>query len=172
MMVSVAPISDETALEANEIFGNAMYQGYGQTEILPVAMMGPRQWFAKGVPGSEPLRACGMPLPFAELEIWDENNTPVPPGEAGEIVAKTDGQMQGFWNNRRRGRAHCRWLGEDRRHRTTRCERLHARPRRRHGDLGRLRRSLRSSRSRCSASPIRNGARRRARWCAWSQKQQ
>jgi hypothetical protein len=24
-----------------------MYQGYGQTELLPVAMMGPRQWFAR-----------------------------------------------------------------------------------------------------------------------------
>jgi acyl-coenzyme A synthetase/AMP-(fatty) acid ligase len=42
-MVSAAPISDETALKAYEIFGDAMYQGYGQTELLPVAMMGPRQ---------------------------------------------------------------------------------------------------------------------------------
>jgi acyl-coenzyme A synthetase/AMP-(fatty) acid ligase len=99
MMVSAAPISDETALKAHEIFGDAMYQGCGQTEILPVAMMDPRQWFAKDVPDSQPLRACGMPLPFAELQIWNENNQPVPPGEAGEIVAKTDGQMQGFWNN-------------------------------------------------------------------------
>jgi acyl-CoA synthetase (AMP-forming)/AMP-acid ligase II len=99
MMVSAAPISDETALKAYEIFGDAMYQGYGQTEVLPVATMGPRQWFAKDVPGSQPLRACGMPLPFAEFQIWNENNQPVPPGEAGEIVAKTDGQMQGFWNN-------------------------------------------------------------------------
>ncbi|HEV3490992.1 MAG TPA: hypothetical protein VG224_10285 [Reyranella sp.] len=29
MMVSAAPISDETALKAPEIFGDAMYQGYG-----------------------------------------------------------------------------------------------------------------------------------------------
>ncbi|MBR2813537.1 MAG: AMP-binding protein [Reyranella sp.] len=99
MLVSSAPIADETALKAYEIFGDAMYQGYGQTEVLPVAMMGPRQWFAKDVPGSQPLRACGMPLPFAQLQIWDEENQPVPPGEAGEIVAKTEGQMQGFWNN-------------------------------------------------------------------------
>jgi acyl-CoA synthetase (AMP-forming)/AMP-acid ligase II len=42
-----------------------------------------------------------MPLPFAQLEIWDENNQPVPVGEAGEIVAKTDGQMKEFWNNPR-----------------------------------------------------------------------
>lgn len=99
MLVSAAPISDETALKAYEIFGDAMYQGYGQTEVLPVAMMGPRQWFAKDVPGSQPLRACGMPLPFAQIEIWDEDNKPVPPGEVGEIVAKAEGQMKGFWNN-------------------------------------------------------------------------
>ena len=91
MMASVAPISDETALEASEIFGDAMYQGYGQTQLLPVAMMGPRHWFAKDVPGSQPLRAFGMPLPFAELEIWGENNKPLPPGE---IVANTDGRMR------------------------------------------------------------------------------
>src|SRR5260370_1494006 len=40
-----------------------------------------------------------MPLRFAESQIWNENNQPVPPGEAGEIVAKADGQTQGFWNN-------------------------------------------------------------------------
>jgi acyl-CoA synthetase (AMP-forming)/AMP-acid ligase II len=40
-----------------------------------------------------------MPLPFAELQIWNENNQPVPPGEAGEIVVRTEGQMPGFWNN-------------------------------------------------------------------------
>jgi acyl-CoA synthetase (AMP-forming)/AMP-acid ligase II len=89
MLVSAAPISDETALKAYEIFGNAMYQGYGQTEVLPIAMMGPRQWFAKDVPGSQP-------LPFAELQIWDEDNKPVRPGET---VAKCEGRMRGFWNN-------------------------------------------------------------------------
>jgi acyl-CoA synthetase (AMP-forming)/AMP-acid ligase II len=46
-----------------------------------------------------PLRACGMPLPFAQVQIWDEANKPMPPGAVGEIVAKADGQMKGFWNN-------------------------------------------------------------------------
>ena len=98
MVVSAAPISDETALQAHRIFGDALYQGYGQTEVLPVAIMGPRQWFAD-VPGSAPLRACGRPLPFAQLQIWGEDNKPVPVGESGEIVAKADGQMKGFWND-------------------------------------------------------------------------
>lgn len=99
MMVAAAPIADDTALKAHAIFGKAMYQGYGQTEVLPVAMMGPAQWFATDIPGSTPLRACGLPLPFAQLQIWDEDNKPVPAGTPGEIVAKTDGQMTGFWND-------------------------------------------------------------------------
>jgi len=98
MLVTAAPIADDTAKKAHEIFGDKLWQGYGQSEVLPVAMMGPRQWFAE-VEGSRPLRSCGMPLPFAQLEIWNEDNEPVPVGQSGEIVAKTDGQMKGFWNN-------------------------------------------------------------------------
>ena len=98
LLIAAAPIQDATALAAREIFGDVLYQGYGQTEVLPVSMMGPRQWFAE-VEGSSPLRACGLPLPFAEVQIWDEDNQPVPAGEVGEIVARSDGQMVGFWNN-------------------------------------------------------------------------
>ncbi|ANK80099.1 MAG: AMP-dependent synthetase [Rhizobiales bacterium NRL2] len=98
ILAAAAPIADATALKAYEVFGDAMYQGYGQTEVLPVAIMGPRQWFAE-IEGSTPLRACGMPLPYIEVQIWDEANNPVPLGDPGEIVAKSDGQMTEFWNN-------------------------------------------------------------------------
>ena len=37
-----------------------------------------------------------MPLPFAQLQIRDEDNKPVQPGD---IVAKCEGRMRGFWNN-------------------------------------------------------------------------
>ncbi|MBT6950507.1 MAG: AMP-binding protein, partial [Gammaproteobacteria bacterium] len=98
LLIAAAPIADATTLAAREVFGDVLYQGYGQTEVLPVAMMGPSQWFAD-LPGSEPLRACGMPLPFAQIQIWDSNNNEVARGEVGEIVAKSDGQMVGFWEN-------------------------------------------------------------------------
>jgi len=99
ILISAAPIADETALTARRLFGDVFWQGYGQTEVLPIAMMGPKQWFAENVHGSTPLRACGMPLPFAELQIWDEDERPVPAGTPGEIVARTEGQMKGFWND-------------------------------------------------------------------------
>ena len=98
MLIAAAPISDATALTAREIFGDRIYQGYGQTEVLLVSFMGPRQWFAE-VEGSTPLRSCGLIMPFADVEIWDETNQPVPPGQPGQIVARTDGQMTGFWND-------------------------------------------------------------------------
>ena len=60
--------------------------------------MGPGQWFAT-VEGSNPLRACGMILPFVNVQIWDEDGKPVPPGEIGEIIAKADGCLTSFWNN-------------------------------------------------------------------------
>ena len=98
LLIAAAPIQDATALAAREVFGDVLYQGYGQTEVLPVSMMGPRQWFAT-LEGSNPLRACGLPLPFAEVQIWDEDDQPVGADEVGEIVARADGQMTGFWNN-------------------------------------------------------------------------
>lgn len=98
LQIGAAPIADDTALTARRIFGDVLWQGYGQTEAVPVTMMGPAQWFAE-LPGSEPLRACGMPLPFADLEIWDDDNKPVPLGEVGQIVCRCDGQMTGFWND-------------------------------------------------------------------------
>jgi acyl-CoA synthetase (AMP-forming)/AMP-acid ligase II len=98
MQVGAAPIADDTALTAREIFGDTLWQGYGQTEAVPVTMMGPRQWFAE-IEGSEPLRSCGLVLPFADVEIWDENNKPLAQGEEGEIALRCDGQMAGFWDD-------------------------------------------------------------------------
>jgi acyl-CoA synthetase (AMP-forming)/AMP-acid ligase II len=98
LQIGAAPIADDTALTARDIFGDVLWQGYGQTEAVPVTMMGPKQWFAD-IEGSEPLRSCGLPLPFADLEIRDENNKPVPVGEAGQIACRCDGQMVGFWND-------------------------------------------------------------------------
>jgi acyl-CoA synthetase (AMP-forming)/AMP-acid ligase II len=98
LLVAAAPIQDATALAAREVFGDVLYQGYGQTEVLPVSMMNSAQWFAQ-VEGSNPLRACGLALPFSEVEIWDEENHPVATNEVGEIVARSDGMMSEFWNN-------------------------------------------------------------------------
>ena len=98
ILTGTGPIQDSTILASRALFGDVLYQGYGQTEIPSVSFMGPGQWFATPE-GSNPLRACGMILPFVDMQIWDEDNNPLPIGEIGEIVAKGDGAMTGFWNN-------------------------------------------------------------------------
>ena len=98
LMTAAAPISEDTIAAARRTFGDVLYQGYGQTEALPVVMMGPEQWFAK-VEGSNPLRSCGVLLPFADVEVWDDKDNPLPAQQEGEIVCRCDGMMAGFWND-------------------------------------------------------------------------
>ncbi len=98
VLIGAAPIHEATALAGRKLLGDVLYQGYGQTEVLPIAFMGPEQWFAE-VEGSTPLRASGMVMPFSQVAIWDEDNTPLPLGETGEIVARADGQLTCFWDN-------------------------------------------------------------------------
>lgn len=99
LQIAAAPIAEETAKRGKEIFGDVLYQLYGQTECLPLATMGPYQWFRERR-GSQPTKAAGLPLPFAELKILDpETHEELPVGQEGEIAGRSDGQMIGFWND-------------------------------------------------------------------------
>jgi acyl-CoA synthetase (AMP-forming)/AMP-acid ligase II len=98
IIVSAAPISERTARASHTVFGDTMFQLYGQTEAVPVAMMGSKDWFRE-MPGSDPIRAAGRILPFAELDIRDGENNPLPIGEEGEIAIRCDGQMTGIWGD-------------------------------------------------------------------------
>jgi acyl-CoA synthetase (AMP-forming)/AMP-acid ligase II len=80
------------------VFGDTMYQMYGQTEAVPVTFMGPHEWFG-ALKGSDPLRAAGRIMPFAELEIRDEGNRSVAVGTAGEIAIRCEGQMTSLWED-------------------------------------------------------------------------
>ncbi|NMO05146.1 long-chain fatty acid--CoA ligase [Gordonia sp. TBRC 11910] len=97
ILVGGSPITDATAQHAREVFGDTLYQAFGQTEAVPLTGMGPDEWFGD-YPGSTPARSAGRVLPFAQVEIRDENDRPLPIGESGEIVAKVEGQMHGYWN--------------------------------------------------------------------------
>lgn len=98
IMVGGAPITDATALHAHEVFGDTLFQGFGQTEAVPIAMMDSTDWFGD-VPGSTPLRAAGRIHPYVQVRILDPLGNEVPLGEEGEIVAKVEGQMRLYWGD-------------------------------------------------------------------------
>ncbi|MGH3068702.1 MAG: class I adenylate-forming enzyme family protein [Streptosporangiaceae bacterium] len=98
ILVGGAPITDATALRAREVFGEVLYQVFGQTEAVPLTVMTPEEWFAE-LPDATPLRAAGRVLPFALIEIRDPEGNVLPIGEEGEIYAKVEAQMRGFWED-------------------------------------------------------------------------
>ena len=79
-------------------FGNVFIQLFGQTETLNVALLAREE---HTVSGSERERrrlgSAGKPLGIGEVRIVDHLGHDVPQGEAGEILARSDRMMIGYW---------------------------------------------------------------------------
>ncbi|HZZ51137.1 MAG TPA: AMP-binding protein [Pseudonocardia sp.] len=98
VLVGGAPITDATALAGRRVLGDVLYQVFGQTEAVPLTVMTPQEWFGD-VAGSTPMRAAGRVLPFARIEVRDEDGAVLPQGSEGELYAQVEAQMRGFWND-------------------------------------------------------------------------
>jgi long-chain acyl-CoA synthetase len=85
-----APLS-VTALEEWErrVPGSMVLNGYGCTEsgsVITTSTVKQRK-----------IGTVGTPIPYLELEIRDDEDRPLPPGEIGEVCCKSPGVMQGYW---------------------------------------------------------------------------
>ncbi|MGQ0624828.1 MAG: class I adenylate-forming enzyme family protein [Sporichthyaceae bacterium] len=98
MLVGGAPITDATANAGRHAFGDVLHQIFGQTEAVPLTIMTPAEWFGDHA-GSTPMRAAGRVLPFARVEVRDEDGAVLPLGAEGELWAQVEGQMRGFWGD-------------------------------------------------------------------------
>ena len=78
--------------------GVKFMQGYGQTELAPMAtVLLPSHHVLDG-PMSTKLRSAGRAVPGLEIRIVDENRQDVATGTVGEIAVKSPGAMHGYWN--------------------------------------------------------------------------
>jgi long-chain acyl-CoA synthetase len=73
--------------------GGEIVEGYGLTEASPAVCVNP-------VVGSVHVGTIGVPLPSTMIELWDDNNQPVGPGQEGEIVVQGPQVMQGYWQRK------------------------------------------------------------------------
>jgi acyl-CoA synthetase (AMP-forming)/AMP-acid ligase II len=101
-MVGGADCPEEFRDLYRDRFGKEVGIGYGMTEA-PTAVTS-----ATGAPAEKP-GLCGTALPQIEIQVWDEDDRPVPPGELGEICVgpAKEGEwagvytpMLGYWNRR------------------------------------------------------------------------
>ncbi|HEV2011392.1 MAG TPA: long-chain-fatty-acid--CoA ligase [Candidatus Limnocylindria bacterium] len=70
----------------------AYLQNYGLTEAGPVLT------FLRPEDPPSAYGSNGRPHPQAEIRIVDDQDRPVPPGTVGEIVARSEHLMDGYWN--------------------------------------------------------------------------
>ena len=68
-------------------------EAFGMTEVGP-AMFMPIE--ATDTVGSQ---SCGVPCPFRECRVADENGNTVPPGAVGELLIRGPGILLGYYNN-------------------------------------------------------------------------
>ncbi|MBD3410784.1 MAG: AMP-binding protein [Ignavibacteriales bacterium] len=71
--------------------GIPMFQGYGLTEAAPV--------ISSNAPRRHKLGSSGVVAPGVEVKIADERGAELPVGERGEIIARGENVMAGYWRN-------------------------------------------------------------------------
>jgi acyl-CoA synthetase (AMP-forming)/AMP-acid ligase II len=90
-----SPISAAVLSRARITFPSAQFaQAYGMTELSPVATL----LSAANHDDPHLLRAAGRAVPHSEVRIVDGDDREVPRGTVGEVVARGDHVMLGYWN--------------------------------------------------------------------------
>jgi acyl-CoA synthetase (AMP-forming)/AMP-acid ligase II len=94
-----SPIAEQTLRRAMEVFKCDFAQGYGMTEttaVLTYLFPEDHKRAVRDEPGL--LLSAGRPVVGTEVRVVDDDDTPVPNGEIGEIVARGPQLMRGYWN--------------------------------------------------------------------------
>jgi len=85
-----AALPVEIFRQAKEIMKLPVVEGYGLTEASPAVCFNPP--FGVQKEGS-----IGLPIPYAECKIVDENDIELPAGEVGELAVRGENVMMGYF---------------------------------------------------------------------------
>ena len=95
LFYGASPMPREILRRAKEKLRCDFAQAYGMTEASPVlTILMPEEH----VLDSAAIRSAGRPVPCAEVRIVDPMDRELPRGQEGEIVARGDMIMKGYWN--------------------------------------------------------------------------
>ena len=96
-----SPISPALLRRAVDVFGCDFIQLYGMTEAGPILTILPPEDHKQGLSGTEKeylLKAAGRQIIGVEVRVVDKDGQDVQPSGVGEVIARGDNIMQGYWN--------------------------------------------------------------------------
>ncbi|MDX2058989.1 MAG: AMP-binding protein, partial [Gemmatimonadales bacterium] len=98
MTYGASPMPPAVMARAFEVFpGIQFMQGYGMTELSPMATFLDAAYHVVDGPRAGKLRSAGRAVGTAEVRVVDEHDRPVPTGTIGEVVVRGPMVMQGYW---------------------------------------------------------------------------
>jgi acyl-CoA synthetase (AMP-forming)/AMP-acid ligase II len=100
LMYAAAPMPLPLLRRAMAAFGPILVNGYGQTEINLPTLLHAWQHRLDGTPADlARLASVGQPHPRSELRIVADDGSECALGVPGEVLARSDTAMTGYWNN-------------------------------------------------------------------------
>jgi acyl-CoA synthetase (AMP-forming)/AMP-acid ligase II len=95
-----APITPERLRAAIDAFGSVLVQIYGSSETsFTLTTLLPSEHEFEGEPPNRLASVGRTVIGAADVRIRDDDGSFLPPGEVGEIVARGDVTMDGYWKN-------------------------------------------------------------------------
>lgn len=99
IIYGASPMPEGVLRQAMELLPEVSFvQAYGQTELGPLATSLPASCHELDGPNSARLKSAGRAVLGAEIRLVNDQGSDVEPGEVGEIVVRSPGAMQGYWN--------------------------------------------------------------------------
>jgi fatty-acyl-CoA synthase len=98
-LLAGSPVSPDKLKLGVEVFGPCMCQCYGQTEAPMLLTWLDQKTVAAAAMGDHPerLRSCGKATSAVRLAVMDDEGRLLPPGQAGEIVARGSLVTPGYY---------------------------------------------------------------------------
>jgi long-chain acyl-CoA synthetase len=95
LLYGASPMPEAVLTEAMRQVPNTSFaQGYGQTEASPILTALAPEFH---VPGGAKLRSAGRATLGVEVVVMDKDDRELPHGEVGEICARGENVMLGYW---------------------------------------------------------------------------
>ena len=95
-----APMPVPVLRRAIATFGPVLTQVYGMTECITATLLTPAQHILEGSASeTRRLSSAGQPFLGCDIRIVRDDGSDVAVGETGEILVRSPGVMNGYWNN-------------------------------------------------------------------------